>query len=574
MSVSRANKFKYFLFMVLLGVLLGFQNCGSKTSFVADASKNKNNSSDNGIDIGSDADGDGIDDSVDDDIDGSGGQNPNENLSCFFNGEEVAVGDTVLAFQNSTVAAGSSCVSQERTCEDGNLSGSFNYPDCDVDVPVSCMFNGRMISSGESVDAFLNSKPAVGDSCQRQVRNCENGELSGSFNFETCVSTPFANCVFNGRTVLHNESIKGFQNSTVAAGSTCREEMRTCKNGVLQGTYNFASCSVNAPASCMFNGATIAHGEAVSAYQNSTVPAGQSCVSESRVCNDGVLTGSFNIGSCQAAAFATCIFDGKTIAHGQNVKAYASSSVPFGQACTSVVRKCTDGMLSNAGDFASCSVEAPKACNVNNINYAHGQTATFFASSTVPFGSVCSSEQRTCTNGVMSGTAPFGSCSVNAPASCLINGQTIAHGQSLTAYSATSVPHGQTCSAASQTRTCNNGALSGTASHMYTACTVDGYVSTGVTVSISCSISAANSQSLVLTLSNGTTKRWDFGSGERSIGTFTEKFASAPTKFQAYSNGSALSAQRFTNQTANTVNFNSEDGHDGDYNDLVCAFRW
>lgn len=52
------------------------------------------------------------------------------------------------------------------------------------------------------------------------------------------------------------------------------------------------------PQSCAFNGTTIAHGQSVTAYQSASVPAGQSCVSEQRVCANGALSGSYAYESC------------------------------------------------------------------------------------------------------------------------------------------------------------------------------------------------------------------------------------------------------------------------------------
>ncbi len=53
------------------------------------------------------------------------------------------------------------------------------------------------------------------------------------------------------------------------------------------------------PAACALPwGGTIAHGASVTAYQSASVPNGQQCVSELRVCNNGVLSGSFQNQSC------------------------------------------------------------------------------------------------------------------------------------------------------------------------------------------------------------------------------------------------------------------------------------
>ncbi|MFA5592237.1 MAG: hypothetical protein WC989_02865 [Micavibrio sp.] len=60
-------------------------------------------------------------------------------------------------------------------------------------------------------------------------------------------------------------------------------------------------------------------------------------------------------------------------------------------------------------------------------------------------------------------------CGAPPPADCTGPWGTVAHGASITAYQAASVPHGSSC--ASQTRTCTNGTLSGTYTHQ--ACTVD-----------------------------------------------------------------------------------------------------
>lgn len=55
---------------------------------------------------------------------------------------------------------------------------------------------------------------------------------------------PPANCTINGRTVLHGASITMYQSASVAYGSTCQSEVRTCHDGVLSGSYSANSCIV------------------------------------------------------------------------------------------------------------------------------------------------------------------------------------------------------------------------------------------------------------------------------------------------------------------------------------------
>ncbi len=247
----------------------------------------------------------------------------------------------------------------------------------------------------------------------------------------------------------------------MAYGGTCSSEDRTCNNGVLSGSFSYASCNVNAPASCLFDGQTIAHGASAKAYQASSVPYGSTCSSQDRVCNNGSLSGTYTFGSCNVDAPAACLFNGQTVAHGATVKGYQTSSVAFGQTCVSQDRTCSNGVLSGSYSYGACNVNAPASCLFNGQTIAHGSTAKAYQTATVSYGSTCSSQDRVCNNGTLSGTYTYGSCSVNSPASCTFNGQTIAHGDSVTAYLASTVVTG-TGSCTSQVRTCNNGALSGT----------------------------------------------------------------------------------------------------------------
>ncbi|MDO8514576.1 MAG: peptidoglycan-binding protein, partial [bacterium] len=56
------------------------------------------------------------------------------------------------------------------------------------------------------------------------------------------------------------------------------------------------------PTSCTFNGATVAHGASVTAYQTSSVPTGQTCTSQTRACTDGILSKTYQYDSCTVSA--------------------------------------------------------------------------------------------------------------------------------------------------------------------------------------------------------------------------------------------------------------------------------
>lgn len=391
--------------------------------------------------------------------------------SCLFNGLTVSHGNSVNAFQSSTTQYGGSCTSETRTCNDGTLSGSFQFETCNVDAPASCMFDGRNVAHGEVVTAFASSSAPYGELCQQESRTCDNGNLSGSYNFSSCTVGLPASCTFDGRTIMSGESVTAFQSSSVPYGQSCQSQARTCTNGVLSGSYSSSSCEVEPAASCSINGQTVAHNSSITLYVSSSVAYGQTCQSEQRQCNNGVLSGSATNASCTVQPAASCNINGTNVAHNSSITLYMQSSVPYGQTCQSEQRQCIDGSLTGSATYASCTVEdAPPAasCTLNGQTIPSGQSVVVYQSSSVPYGQTCASQTRTCTNGVLSGSYTSASCSVQAAASCSINGQTIASGQSIVTYQSSSVPYGETC--ASQTRVCTNGVLSG--SYTSASCSV------------------------------------------------------------------------------------------------------
>ncbi|NUN04735.1 MAG: hypothetical protein HUU57_03140, partial [Bdellovibrio sp.] len=113
-------------------------------------------------------------------------------------------------------------------------------------------------------------------------------------------------CTFNGKEYSEGETVKAFLSSTVAAGQVCVSEDRRCVNGAFTGSYLYATCAVDAPASCLFNGITVPHGDTIEAFENPSVPYNANCVAEMRRCNNGVLGGTYEHLKCEpvAASFA------------------------------------------------------------------------------------------------------------------------------------------------------------------------------------------------------------------------------------------------------------------------------
>jgi hypothetical protein len=107
-------------------------------------------------------------------------------------------------------------------------------------------------------------------------------------------------CMLRNVTVPDGTSITAYATANVPAGQSCQSQQRTCSSGVLSGTYMELSCTAgtNNSAPCQFHGQSVASGFGVTAFESATVPAGQQCISQSRVCTNGTLSGTFTFASC------------------------------------------------------------------------------------------------------------------------------------------------------------------------------------------------------------------------------------------------------------------------------------
>lgn len=107
---------------------------------------------------------------------------------CTFDDQTLMNGESIEAFRESTVPIGEPCESERRSCNsNGHLSGSYQFSYCAVARPKACLFNGKTLLDGESTEAFLNSTEPVGGECSREIRVCNDGILSGSAKYETCL---------------------------------------------------------------------------------------------------------------------------------------------------------------------------------------------------------------------------------------------------------------------------------------------------------------------------------------------------------------------------------------------------
>ena len=182
--------------------------------------------------------------------------------------------------------------------------------------------------------------------------------------------------------------------------------------------FGVADSNKASPIDCEFGDSFVRNGESVDAFAQSSVPVGQICNSEKRTCNKGQLTGKYLFSRCEVGVPKSCTLGNKIINHGGSISAYSSDTVAFGSSCSQVmqVRTCNDGLLNGGGQytFTSCNV-APETvklpCTQDGVTLTSGQSKLFFQARSVPYGQECLSETRTCSNGTLSGSYQFSSCS-------------------------------------------------------------------------------------------------------------------------------------------------------------------
>jgi hypothetical protein len=120
-------------------------------------------------------------------------------------------------------------------------------------------------------------------------------------------------------------------------------------------------------------GGQIQVGQSVTAFSQDLVSCGDSCQSETRTCSavrlpprsplvieyDSDLSGGFGASSCSVGGCACALLDGGNLPDGGSIRLWRATSVPALQSCEGQDRTCTDGVLSGSAGFihSNCSVQ-------------------------------------------------------------------------------------------------------------------------------------------------------------------------------------------------------------------------
>lgn len=125
--------------------------------------------------------------------------------------------------------------------------------------------------------------------------------------------------------------------------------------------------------------------------------------------------------------------------------------------------------------IASSAVPVARSCLVDDVHIPANESRVLYSKERVlPGEGTCAQFMavRTCTNGTLSGddAFQFSHCENGPVGSCAIGGTSIPNGARAELYSQTTVSGGS-CAGYAQVRTCTNGVLSGSAQYQYPSCT-------------------------------------------------------------------------------------------------------
>jgi peptidoglycan hydrolase-like protein with peptidoglycan-binding domain len=354
---------------------------------------------------------------------------------------------------------------------------------------VVCSLNGLTINSGSSAQFYSVQSVPLGSSCASYVqsRQCNNGTLSGSsaYQYPSCTAaTSNQSCTINNINVSNGSSRMFYSKSSVTSSESCSSyaQTRTCTNGILSGdmSYIYLSCSIYNPVSCSLDGTTVSHGQSRTFYSRGVATGTATCISygQSRTCNDGSMSGdgTYSIASCATGA---CVVDDLILPSGSTTLFYFAKYIPTSEQCVSYSksRSCSGGSLlgDSAYKYSSCEPVSSDKCALDDSVLENGSSKIFFSEKEAPSGQSCSSYQqtRTCNNGTLSGISSYSYSSCSDTMSCTLAGVTVEHGDSEYFYKSSNVNYGEACSSVELQRSCTNGSLSGSSKYKFAICNVN-----------------------------------------------------------------------------------------------------
>ncbi|MCS6983405.1 MAG: hypothetical protein NZL83_04475 [Candidatus Absconditabacterales bacterium] len=203
-------------------------------------------------------------------------------------------------------------------------------------------------------------------------------------------------------------------------------------------------CDDSANRSCIYEGRNYPNGQTITLFKSPEVGVGQSCMASGQMemftCDWGLWTGSnggqitdYTSLQCSSRLPLSCVFGPRqgqqiTIPHNTVFSGFMHDVVAPGTTCTansgSINLLCFDGTVSIASGstgvlsmypYYQCTERPGRDCAFDGMIVRHGETVTGRNFQNPGAGQICQSQSRTCNDGTLSGTFPFSFCTaINA----------------------------------------------------------------------------------------------------------------------------------------------------------------
>lgn len=333
----------------------------------------------------------------------------------------VAHGDVVLSFQNPSATLTEGCESKSSVCNNWayiNDNNPYEYEVCELETPLNCDVNGFVFAHG-TTEVFYEEWVRISGEieCNSQERTCEDGEASGwdTYIYKSC-SIVGETAVFED-TVDQPEAEEEEEEQPLSASSTTTTTTAS-SNNTTTITYD-PDRQPNCPSPRGWRRRE--PGQVGTAYESASVPFGTTCEPITVVCaywsiRYGTEDNPWNVVDsslatiCSVSDPAPCSSACGTVQHGNLVTTYKQWLIPHGngKVCedVKVASTCNNGSLTPAwGEACSCAVAPPSPCSApNGQTIAHGSSLTLYKYPKVQALpgdgiDVCERQWRECVNG-------------------------------------------------------------------------------------------------------------------------------------------------------------------------------
>lgn len=231
---------------------------------------------------------------------------------CTLDGKQVFHGGTIQAFQAKTVPFGQACKSETRTCSNKRLSGQYSHTSCKNDSfegVFSLGGNGTYVEGKTYYSNGVNAFCRIYSKTEFDINRAGTtvrvvAHMPTLANHGDCQPPPFPAGVFrvtNQHTIYKSNGSSAYCSYASATDfhndGRAFDQVREVSH-LPRGMNNNGICQVTPPQPCTFNGQTIAHGGAITAWKTVRKNAQGRCESQQRVCTNGRLSGTFGHSFC------------------------------------------------------------------------------------------------------------------------------------------------------------------------------------------------------------------------------------------------------------------------------------